>query len=96
MYRNDLFYIYLYKREKYTDVDIVNMYFIQIDYKISDDLPVKLSLTNQNGEERIVENVVNRKVYLINDNFSITDEMYLKMYVFEENKVNITIFKNNF
>ena len=48
------------------------------------------------NEERIVENVVNRKVYLINDNFSITDEMYLKMYVFEENEVNITIFKNNF
>ena len=69
----------IYKGIKFSD-DIINMYFVQVCYLLDNKDYINVEIINKNNEKKNVENPIHQKVYTINENYLLTDEIEVNMY----------------
>ena len=76
-----LIYTYIYSGEKVNNDLFEKMYFIQLVYLVDNDIDSYINIYNQDNDIRTINNPNHQEVYLINDNFEITDEITISIYL---------------
>ena len=69
----------IYKGIKFSD-DIIEMYFIQVCYLLDNKDNINIEFINKNNEEKNIENPNHQQVYVINENYSLSNELIINMY----------------